>query len=205
MRTKIMTILIVSGLFLLGCGETSANVSGEAFLKTRGGSVITCAGNPVYIEKYNEAGYLVLTDLLKSRLKLLSSIKNSLTRGEKDSIILKNSISSSTILGDNHPLIVKAKNQLEVIETETIRLNKLEKSKLKEVSTLNSKLEKLPKTQIKETICNGQGNFTFTELQPGNYYISTTVQWSVAKQQQGGNVNKIIKLKSGDNKVVISM
>lgn len=75
MRRIVFGIIILTSFLLAGFfGEASSNVSGEAFLRTKGGSVITCAGSPVYIEKYNDNGYAYLTELITTKEKKLFAL-----------------------------------------------------------------------------------------------------------------------------------
>ncbi len=344
-KLKILVSVMAMSFIMVGCGETPANISGEAFLKTQGGSVITCAGSPVYIEKADKNGYIYLIDTMnvkkdyayrliginyvenrkrKYRVRKLentlenssldrsiNSIKQQLGRaealkakferkGEKPEF--SNSISVNFIkqqlkqakkennftkvdywkgrlkrsspsyirkqlkqakkennsknvdywktqLKHSSPNFIRKQQEEEIKKHEQVKkeneekikkhleeISKVEKEKeeeikkhleeikkvkeenekkskkeseeilvaKKEISKLEERLKNVTKEDTKETTCNGQGNFSFSELQPGNYYISTTVQWKVGDEIQGGNVNKVITLKEGDNKVIIS-
>ena len=59
----------------------------------------------------------------------------------------------------------------------------------------------------KETQCNSQGNFEFTGVGDGEYYIITRVNWSVpgefGPRQQGGNLVQQMKVSGNETKKVI--
>ena len=358
----ITTALLLAGFF----GGASSDVSGEAFLRTKGGSVITCAGSSVYIEKANPAGYVFLTNTIKAKKDLknvLSTINYAINdKREKEvrrlEINLKNGSLDTSInfikirleqvevhkaeleLPDRPTnLIKKQLEQAEVQKTEleeklenpelldiptTFIKKQLEQAKLeknlesvdywkkrlkgrptnlikkqleqakeqvkeeirktkeeirktkerlreaqkeirktkevktkkyleeirktkkrlkeakeekevktkkhlekirkikeknekkvkeeskeilaveKEISKLEERLKNVTKENTKETTCNSQGQFVFTELSPDTYYISTTVQWFVGDEKQGGTVTKTIILNEGENKIFIN-
>ena len=53
--------------------------------------------------------------------------------------------------------------------------------------------------------CDAQGNFQFSGLRPGSYYVSTVVLWSVGYNHQGGAVMERVDLESGKSpRVVLS-
>lgn len=59
---------------------------------------------------------------------------------------------------------------------------------------------------MKETTCDAQGNFAFTHLPAGNYFIITGVAWSTrggVSPDQGGGLMQSVTLKSGETKHVI--
>lgn len=203
---KMLAGLLVVSLFIVGCGEGTVKLSGEAFLKTRGGSVITCAGSAVYLEKYSKGGYLVLADTIRGKEKNLRQWGKLLIEYQKDDTEIENSIMSSIgTLGEYHYEIIKAEKALEAIRAEASKISTLISSVEKKVITLNLQLKELSQTKIIKTECNRQGAFSFNTLEEGKYYISTTVQWDVGGSQQGGSVHKIVELKSGDNRVILSM
>ena len=59
----------------------------------------------------------------------------------------------------------------------------------------------------KETQCDSQGNFEFTGLGDGEYYVITRVNWSVPSQYglegQGGNLVKQVKVIGNETKKVV--
>lgn len=64
-------------------------------------------------------------------------------------------------------------------------------------------------TYKKSTTCDAQGNFEFSGLKEGDYFVVTKVEWSVpgpyGMEYQGGYVNKKVSVKKGtDNKVILS-
>lgn len=182
---RIITIALVTSsvLFFTACGE-SANITADAFLSTQDASVKTCAGNTVYLEKYDVNGYLYLssalnvkTDQLDSNNKNLSIVNNSLKKG-----LEKN--------GDVHVKIYRYTEN-------SIRLER-------EIQEYKEKISKTKRDTIKETTCNSQGNFSFSNLEPGEYLIITNIQLVEEDKKQGGILYKKIKLDSGENKTVIT-
>lgn len=78
LKNIIVTTVLASAFLLVGCGETTANVSGEAFLKTNGGFVMTCAGNSVYLEKFSKDNFLISSASLAGYTKILAELKSAL-------------------------------------------------------------------------------------------------------------------------------
>ncbi len=50
---------------------------------------------------------------------------------------------------------------------------------------------------VKTTTCDPQGFFTFSNLPDGEYYVWTSVQWTVGYSSQGGYLAKRVTLKGG--------
>lgn len=51
------------------------------------------------------------------------------------------------------------------------------------------------------TVADGTGNFEFSGLAPGEYYLETTITWKLPDRMQtetGGVVRKVLTLKSGE-------
>ena len=275
MKKIIFGIMTTTTLILAGFFEaSSSSVSGEAFLRTKGGSVITCAGSLVYIEKVEPEGYMYLTNTIKDRKEHLSlsnksnylennereeklqklekSLKNgsyskkrlqelekSFKNGSLDtsgSIFIKKQLEQAESSNNTSNISywkkrlenspsgdpIKFKQQIEQAKErrekhlEEIRKLKVEKEKeeskeskkllivKKDISKLEEQLANTKKENTKETMCNSQGQFSFTGLSPDHYYISTTVEWFVGDKKQGGIVTKIVILNEGENKVFIT-
>ena len=61
------------------------DITGQGFLRTKGGSVRTCAGNSVYIEKSNPNGFIIQSEILQEKKRNLTYFEKEL-RSEKDSL-----------------------------------------------------------------------------------------------------------------------
>lgn len=208
MRKEIIMLLAGLALLLIGCGETTANISGEAFLKTNGGSVITCAGNPVYIEKADENGYMYLTDLLEPKKIILSGIESRLHTSDKS---LKYWIKEQQYYIEFYQSHVK-ENPKEALHKRNIKEAKIDLDNVKkellliqnQVESLELQREKSLKENTKKTVCTSQGHFNFYELHPENYYVRTTVQWYAGDEKQGGILSKVVTIKEGKNKIILT-
>lgn len=53
------------------------------------------------------------------------------------------------------------------------------------------------------TICDAEGDFVFSGLAAGDYYVGTRVQWRAGNTAQGGALAKRVKLKSGQKTRVL--
>ncbi|HFF2270526.1 TPA: hypothetical protein ACGBIC_006409, partial [Pseudomonas aeruginosa] len=51
------------------------------------------------------------------------------------------------------------------------------------------------------TVADGNGNFTFTDIPPGDYFLSSTVTWQAPSKYglipQGGVVAKVVSIADG--------
>jgi hypothetical protein len=59
------------------------------------------------------------------------------------------------------------------------------------------------KTIRRQTKADAQGNFTFTDLPDGNWFVSTKVRWIVAGERQGGGLIKEVRVSNGETKQVL--
>lgn len=60
-----------------------------------------------------------------------------------------------------------------------------------------------PEDVVRHTVCDAQGNFSFSELPDGKYIVMTEVTWEAAYAQQGGPVWRAGTLDGGQRKKVI--
>lgn len=59
----------------------------------------------------------------------------------------------------------------------------------------------------KKTVCDAQGNFSFTGLTPGDYYVMSRVLWYAPGNQvipEGGTVAKRFTVRGGTTSVILS-
>lgn len=61
------------------------------------------------------------------------------------------------------------------------------------------------KQAMKTSVCDAQGNFSFTNLPPGKYYVVSVIAWNVPGTYglDGGALMKSVSLDAGDSKRVI--
>ncbi len=52
-------------------------------------------------------------------------------------------------------------------------------------------------TYTKKTKCDGQGNFKFTSLASGPYFVTTAIQWNAGNQPQGGSLMQRVEVEPG--------
>jgi hypothetical protein len=71
------------------------------------------------------------------------------------------------------------------------------------VTNLDPRAGKYSKT----TTCDGQGNFEFKDLPPGNYILVSSVFWGIPTgygiRQTGGEIRKDVTLKEGEKLKVL--
>lgn len=122
-------------------------ISGTAFMRQRGGGVVTCAGNNVTLVPSTAYARERLAHIYQSTP---TSDKTSV-RDVRESIINPQQFMPSPIAYKN---------------------------------------------LVKETICDAQGNFEFTDIKDGDYFIVTSVYWETPSPQ-GGVLAKSVNVKSG--------
>jgi hypothetical protein len=109
-------------------GSGSGSIKGQAFLRQKGGGVVTCAGSPVIV--------VPATPYFRS--------------------VLDTARSGRTI----------------------------------------SNVDPAAKSLAKKGMCDAQGNFMVSGLQPGKWLVTTGVEWSVGYEQQGGGLLKEVDVSS---------
>lgn len=55
----------------------------------------------------------------------------------------------------------------------------------------------------KQTVCNPQGEFSFSNLPDGDYYVTTQVMWKVGYSNEGGFLAKRVRLEGGETQQVV--
>ncbi|MEM9140133.1 MAG: hypothetical protein AAGB15_09905 [Pseudomonadota bacterium] len=55
----------------------------------------------------------------------------------------------------------------------------------------------------KTAVCDAQGNFKFTDVSPGTYYVVVPVLWSVANARQGGSLMQKVVVAPNENPELI--
>ena len=53
------------------------------------------------------------------------------------------------------------------------------------------------------TTCDAQGNFSFENLPDGRYFAIAQVQWEVLREQQGGLIAQLVRVRDGQVKSVV--
>ena len=146
--------------------------------------------------------------MLEGKHKELSAIENILSKTDKEVVYLEKEQQYYVEFYKNHvkenPREALHKKQIKEAKIKLAKAKKVLPTIQKEVSDLEARRDKSLKENTKETVCGSQGDFSFTGLKPGDYFIRTTVQWKAGDEKQGGTVNKVITLKEGDNRVIIS-
>lgn len=123
------------------------SISGTAFMRQRGGGVVTCAGNDVSL--------VPSTAYARERL---AHIYQGTPKSDATS----------------------------VRSARDYRMNPQEFSPSPAAY----------KNLVKATICDAQGNFEFTDIKDGDYFIVTSVYWETPSPQ-GGVLAKSVNVKSG--------
>jgi len=59
------------------------------------------------------------------------------------------------------------------------------------------------KTMLKQTKADAQGNFTFSDLPDGNWFVLAEVIWTVGYQKQGGGLVQEVRVSNGETKQVL--
>ena len=212
--------LVVIVLILVGCDEVVKNgdITGQGFLKTKGGSVRTCAGNSVYMEKSNPNGFLVLNESLENKKESIKSTQLSLDFYERNLAKqideLKRYSSPAyfnTYISNTEEGILAYKKSIirskEINSKDKVIINKHKEHILLqniELTELEEKIKNSIQDNILETMCDAQGNYTFSKVALGKYYIRTVVQWYVGDERQGGIISKTINVKEGKNRIMLT-
>jgi len=154
----------------------AVEISGQGFLKTNGGSIRTCAGNNVYLNK--------------------------ITVDDKNNIIIDMAIIEKyyTDIKEYTEGIVLFK-KFKDNEGEAVYKQALEDTKVK-IKNLKESITK-SKYIHEETMCDAQGNFNFYDIKSGKYRIATTVEWYVGNKRQGGLIFKEITIKENKSKIKV--
>lgn len=194
------------------------SISGQGFLRTKGGSVRTCAGNDVYLEKSNPNGLLYLSEVLQNKQDHLKSLEKSLAtykdwlqsseRRLKYNEDRLREYSSSKYLQNLVPSVRNtiSYDKKEILEDKQ-RISEQKKkisAAKKVVQEYEAKVENSIKDNILKTMCDAQGNYEFPKVELGKHYIRTIVQWYVGDDKQGGIVSKVINVQEGHNKIMIT-
>ncbi len=188
------------------------DITGQGFLRTQGGSIRTCAGNEVYIERSNPNGLLYLSEILQNKKDHLVSLEKSLDTYKGWLIHSENMLKTnehslrmfphnSAFYKDQVSYYKERVNE----DKQRISEQKKEISAAKKVlQEYEAKVENSIKDNILKTMCDAQGNYSFPKLKVGKYYIRTVVQWYVGDEKQGGIISKIITIKEGKNKIMLT-
>lgn len=64
---------------------------------------------------------------------------------------------------------------------------------------LNDKLDPTYKPIIKQSQCDAQGNFTFSNLSAGTWFVMTEVKWTVGYRRQGGALLREVSVIDGQS------
>jgi hypothetical protein len=108
----------------------TGTIKGSALIRQRGGGVVTCAGNEVYLIPATESG--------TRELRRIFGSAGYVRRG-----------------GD---------------------------------TTMGGGTLVAPPQPNRKGVCNAQGFFTFDRVKPGDWYVMTSVVWSVGDSYQGGTL-----------------
>lgn len=86
-------------------------------------------------------------------------------------------------------------------------------AQVKQISTTQARLIKIPDEEPQYialrriTKANGEGRFVFTEVSPGPYFVTTTVQWCAPSQYgcvpQGGALRERVRITGAEKASVI--
>lgn len=58
-------------------------------------------------------------------------------------------------------------------------------------------------TALRESLCDAQGMFEFDAVAEGDFYVSTSVKWSVGYARQGGVLLQRVKVAGGETKKIV--
>ncbi len=187
-------------------------IRGQGFLRTKGGSIRTCAGNEVYIERNNPNGLLYLSERLQNKKDHLDYLEESL-------VTYKSWLNHSENMLKSHESSLRMfpsqstyyKEQVSYYKERVIKDKQRiseQKKKIspakKVVQEYETKVENSVKDNILKTICDAQGNYSFPKVELGKYYIRTVVQWYVGDEKQGGIISKTITIQEGENTVMLT-
>lgn len=129
-------------VFINADGENT--ISGQAFLRQSGGSVVTCAGEAVWL----------------------------IPAGNYAKVRMLNIYGTS---------VAPARQTGSVVDEPNPRYLDLQRT----------------------TSCDAQGDFTFTNVPDGDYFVATTVQWFVGNAAQGGGVMAPVSVSDKQDKRII--
>lgn len=69
---------------------------------------------------------------------------------------------------------------------------------------IGQKLDPAYKVMLKQSQCDAQGNFLFTNLPSGGWFVMTEVKWSVGYNQQGGALLREISINNNETQVLLT-
>lgn len=55
----------------------------------------------------------------------------------------------------------------------------------------------------RKSVCDASGNFTFTNIAKGSYFLTTSVTWNVMNKVQGGPMAQLVHVEDKENKKII--
>lgn len=65
------------------------------------------------------------------------------------------------------------------------------------ISNYTTEMVQQMRPYVRENVCDAQGNYEFTDLPPGDYFLEITITWLAGNQTTGGVIRKPITLGEG--------
>lgn len=65
------------------------------------------------------------------------------------------------------------------------------------ISNYNTVMVQQIRPYIRESVCDAQGNYEFTDLPPGDYFLEVSVTWLAGNQRSGEMIRKPVTLGEG--------
>jgi hypothetical protein len=69
---------------------------------------------------------------------------------------------------------------------------------------IEKKLDSSYKSIVKQSQCDAQGNFSFTHIPAGSWFVMTHVQWMAGYTPQGGTLLREVTVTSADVQVLLT-
>ncbi len=69
---------------------------------------------------------------------------------------------------------------------------------------IGQKLDPAYNAVLKQSQCDAQGNFLFTNLPPGSWFVVTEVKWIVGYNQQGGGLLREVSTNNNEIQVLLT-
>jgi hypothetical protein len=174
-------------------------IEGQAFLKTRGGDVKTCAGEDLVLLELSDYNFLVKSKMKSTRLHLDLNDKMA---ANIHCDVFKECIPFTA--NDESKYLALIEEYPEAHISFSWGQNGYESAIYKAMQAEEERFKILKQKNILSTQCDMNGNFILKNIPYGKYALVTSVTWTNGENIQGGEVGKEIIVDDKLQKVFIT-